>query len=212
MWEDAQGHSCLWQSLPLHWGGVSLQIRLENSEDGIILGLAICLDCPRRKTAFSLHSCVCWWTSTWRSHSISGFPLFRKIQCFCSWSWAGAQLAPAKPGCQKRHKEEFWPVPLCLKTHTESQILALTQVWNLEDWQTWTWKQSWLIENEDTLLSQVLRWGDKSVGCLIPSCTQNDSSLSVVKEKKIPSLFSQFTINSSICLQGSKWKILSTRS
>lgn len=143
MWEDTQGHSCLW--LPLPWGDVSLQIRMEISEDGIILRLAMCLDCPGRKPSPFTPVCA------------GGPPQEGPILSLDSlWpgkfsiSAAGAQLAPANAGCQKPHKEEFWPGPLCLKTHTQSQILPLTQLWNLEDWQIWPWKQPWLIKNEDT--------------------------------------------------------------
>lgn len=97
-------------------------------------------------------------------------------------------------------------------THRESQILALTQVCSTEDWQIWTWKHSYLIKNEDILLSQIQRWGDIFAGCLIASSTQNVSTILLVKEKKInKSLFSQFTINFSICLGDGKRMILSMR-
>lgn len=124
--------------------------------------------------------------------------------------WAGA---PAKPGSQKPHKEEFWPVTPCLKTHTQrAKFWHSHKFCNVEDWQIWTWKHSWLIKNGDILLSQVLRWGDIFDGCLIPSSTPNFFTILDVKEKKKSSLFSQFTINSSICLQGSRWITLSMRS
>lgn len=95
-------------------------MRLEISEDGTVLRLAMCLDCARRQPSPFTPVCAGGLPRECLVPSLD-LPCSAKFRLFCSWRWTRAQLAPANPGSQKPHKKSFGQCHCVGYTHAHTQ-------------------------------------------------------------------------------------------